>query len=76
MEAEPRHCASPFPLSTDPNPNQARAEAELGAECARRFKADEAHRDAGTATAIEALAEAEAMDTVARRNTALQAGQP
>ena len=37
---------------------QARAEAELGAECARRLKADESRRDAGTGTAVEALAEA------------------
>ena len=53
---------------------QARAEAELGAECARRLKADESRRDAGTGTALEALAEARAVDTVARQNTALQAG--
>ena len=53
---------------------QARAEAELGAECARRLKADESRRNAGTGTALEALAEARAVDTVARQNTALQAG--
>ena len=52
---------------------QARAEAD-GAECARRLKADESRRDAGTGTALEALAEARAVDTVARQNTALQAG--
>ena len=50
------------------------AQARAEAECARRLKADESRRDAGTGTALEALAEARAVDTVARQNTALQAG--
>lgn len=70
-ELKPNHDPEPEPA---PDPNQVRAEAELGAECARRFEAEQAQRDVGTATPIETLAEAQAMDTLARRNTALQAG--
>ena len=51
---------------------QAHAEANLGAECARRLKADEAQRDVGTeAKAIEAL-EAQ-LKTAAHRTEAAEA---